>query len=230
MPSGRRDVDDRRDDRPLRGAGAEVHVVTCTLGEEVQASRVMEYGSELSSMVARYTPTRWKGRYHPLMPDSGEIRGRRRNFSHWVAPIALVVAAIALVLAIGAIIKSSNTPESKLAGDPKTRVCSAFETVSKAVPLQTNINLGDSPAAREAAAANARLALLGGGQYLLDNIDPATPEQLADAARTFATNLQEIGINALAGLENSDPDQVVEMAEGDTTRLLIADLCGVQRN
>ena len=93
------------------------------------------------------------------------------------------------------------------------------------MPLQTNNDLGPGPAAQAAVAANARLALFGGGQYLLNSLDSATPEELADAVRLFATNLRDIGMNALAGAENSDPDQVIRMAEGDTTRLLIADLC-----
>ena len=144
----------------------------------------------------------------------------------WAAPVALVVAVVALALAIwGLFSESSNTPATALPGDSKTRVCTAFETVTKAVPLQTNNDLGPGPVAQTAVAANARLALFGGGQYLLNSLDSATPERLADAVRLFATNLRDIGMNALAGAENSDPDQVIRMAEGDTTRLLIADLC-----
>ena len=144
----------------------------------------------------------------------------------WAAPVALVVAVVALALATwGLLSESSNPPATALAGDPKTRVCTAFETVTKAVPLQTNNDLGLESVAQAAVAANARLALFGGGQYLLNSLDSATPEELADAVRLFATNLRDIGMNALAGAENSDPDQVIRMAEGDTTRLLIADLC-----
>lgn len=157
-------------------------------------------------------------------PDVVETRVDK--MPRWAAPVALVVAVVALALAIWALFsESSNTPATALAGDPKTRVCTAFETVSKAVPLQTNNDLGPGPAAQAAVAANARLALFGGGQYLLNSLDSATPEELADAVRLFATNLRDIGMNALAGAENSDPDQVIRMAEGDTTRLLIADLC-----
>ena len=144
----------------------------------------------------------------------------------WAAPVALVVAVVALALAVwGLFSESSNTPATALPGDPKTRVCTAFETVTKAVPLQTNNDLGPEPVAQAAVAANARLALFGGGQYLLNSLDSATPKELADAVRVFATNLRDIGMNALAGAENSDPDQVIRMAEGDTTRHLIADLC-----
>jgi hypothetical protein len=93
------------------------------------------------------------------------------------------------------------------------------------VPLQTNIDLGTEPVAQAAVSANARLALFGGGQYLLNQLDSATPKELADPVRSFANNLKDIGMNALADVQSSDPDQVLRMAQGDTTRLQIADLC-----
>ena len=127
--------------------------------------------------------------------------------SRWAAPVALLVAVVAVALAIWALMsESSNAPASATApaagteaGDLKTRVCTAFDTVSKAVPLQTNNNLGPDPVAQAAVAANARLALFGGGQYLLNSLDAATPSELADPVRSFANALQDIGMNALAG-------------------------------
>ena len=74
-------------------------------------------------------------------------------------------------------------------------------------------------------AGNARLALLGGGQYLLSQLDSATPPQLADAVRSFANDLQDIGINALAGVPNSNPEQANRMTQGDLSRKQIVDLC-----
>ena len=134
------------------------------------------------------------------MRASDEVRAHRKNpdvvetrvdkMSRWAAPVALVAAVVALALAIwGLFSESSNTPATALAGDPKTRVCTAFETVTKAVPLQTNNDLGPEPVAQAAVAANARLALFGGGQYLLNTSDSATPSELADPMRlvTIAT-------------------------------------------
>jgi len=154
------------------------------------------------------------------------VQKTERRPLRWATPVALVVAVIAVALAIWALVDdSSNTATTSLPGDPKTRVCTAFGTVSEAVPLQTNNDLGAQTVAQAAVAANARLALVGGGQYLLNSLDSETPAELADPVRSFATNLQDIGMNALAGLENSDPDQVVRMAEVDATRNLIMDLC-----
>jgi hypothetical protein len=40
------------------------------------------------------------------------------------------------------------------------RICTAFDTVSKAVPGQTHADLGPDPVAQEAVAGNARSALV----------------------------------------------------------------------
>ena len=107
----------------------------------------------------------------------------------------------------------------------KTRVCKAVTTVTKAVQLQTFANLGPDPVAQTAVAANARLALFGGGAYLLDRIDEATPPELAEPIRKFGETLQDIGMNALTGVTNEDPVQQGRLAEGDQARQDIAGLC-----
>jgi hypothetical protein len=147
--------------------------------------------------------------------------------SRWLAPAALLVAVVAAALAIWALTSaSSNAPAAaKQAGDPKMRVCTAFDTVSKAVSLRTHADLGTDPVALEAVAGNARLALVGGAQYLLSTLDSATPPELADAVRSFANDLQVIGINALAGASNSDPDQAARLTQGDLARKQLLDLC-----
>ena len=103
--------------------------------------------------------------------------------SRWAAPVALLIAVVAVALAIWALMSaSSKAPAAALAGDAKMRVCAAFDTVSKAVTLQTNADLGPDPVALEAVAGNARLALVG-GEYLLSRLDSSTPPELADAVR-----------------------------------------------
>jgi hypothetical protein len=148
----------------------------------------------------------------------------------WLAPAALLVAVVAVALAIWALMsESSNAATAPAAGteggDPKTRVCNAFNSVSRAVQLNTNLNLGPDPVAQEAVAGNARLALVGGGQYLLTRLDAATPSELADPVRAFANDLQDIGMAALTGAVNTDPEQAKRMTEADITRLQIVDLC-----
>lgn len=189
-------------------------------------------------------------RYHRHMPDShddvrahsdeisAEETPRRevsrsavqiapQGISRWMAPAALVIALVAVAVAIWSAMSPSTggAGAANLSGDPKTRVCAAFDVVSKAVPLQTHMSLGPDPVAQAAVAANSRLALFGGGQYLLNSLDGGTPASLADPVRSFATSLQEIGINALAGVQNTDPAQSTRLVEADHTRQQIVDMC-----
>lgn len=154
-----------------------------------------------------------------------------------MAPAALVIALVAAGTAVWAVTsKAPSEASSQTASQEaevtaeqsavsKTRVCDAVTTVTKAVQLQTFANLGPDPVAQTAVAANARLALFGGGAYLLDRLDDATSPELADPVRRFAETLQDIGMNALTGVTNEDPVQQGRLAEGDEARKEIAGLC-----
>jgi hypothetical protein len=145
--------------------------------------------------------------------------------------IALVVAVAAVALAGWAVVTGGGAePEAAdpAAQDPaaaKARVCTAFETVTRAVQLQTNSDLGPDPVAQTAVAGNARLALLGGGLYLTGQVSEDTPQDLADAVGRFATTLQDIGMNALTGVTNQDSVQLGRLNEGERLRQEVAGLC-----
>jgi len=149
--------------------------------------------------------------------------------SRWLAPAALLVAVVAVILAIWALVSPPshvnappNAPESATQpGDAKGRVCGAVETVTK---VQNRTDLGGDPE-QAAVAASARLAWFGGGQYLLNRVDSATPPELADAVRQFANKLQDIGMNALAGVSNGAPEQVDRLNDANALRTQIAELC-----
>jgi len=53
--------------------------------------------------------------------------------------------------------------------------------VSNAVNRQFHLNLGNNPIAKAAASVNVRLALLGGGQYLLSQLDSAQADRMTKA-------------------------------------------------
>lgn len=177
----------------------------------------------------------------PEVPTQSESRQAPQfavgAVSRWIAPVALLVAVVAVGLAVWALTASSDDnpavadpasaeqTDPDQAGDPKTRVCTAFDTVSRAVSGQTNNNLGADPVAQAAVAGNARLALVGGGQYLLGRLDSATSQDLADAVRSFANDLEYIGMNALAGVPNSDPVLAGRLTQADETRTRIVELC-----
>jgi hypothetical protein len=107
----------------------------------------------------------------------------------------------------------------------KARACTASNTVSTAVSLQTHADLGSDPVAVQAVAANARLSMAAGGSYLLTRLDPATPPPLAAAIHSFTDNLQEIAMNTLAGVSNDDPAQASRLRDAQATSAQIADLC-----
>lgn len=160
------------------------------------------------------------------MPESVNSSSR----SGQLVILALVVAVAALGVAIWALLSTPSSSDTSTATadqstDPKTRVCSAFELVRGAVSLQTNANLGPDPVATQAVAANARLATLGGGQFLLSRLDNEVPTELADAVRSFANNLEYIGMGQLAGAPGNDPAQTNRMNDAQATSTKISELC-----
>jgi hypothetical protein len=159
--------------------------------------------------------------------ETSPPRAGGQGLSRWTAPAALLIAVIAVGVAAWALVSASSKAPAVAAqpGDSKTRVCEAYKTVSNAVALQTHSSLGPDPVATRAVAGNARLALIGGGQYLLNRLDSATPQQLAAAVRSFANNLQEIGMYQLTEAPNADPAQAARMSEVESVRKQIADLC-----
>ena len=145
---------------------------------------------------------------------------------------ALVVAVLALGVAVFALLRATDTqPDYTDAqrSDAETAICSAFQTVRTGV--QTNTNLpppggADDIGGALAVAANARVALYDGGQYLLARLDPATPAELADQIRQFGNQLMDIGAAATAGVPNTDPAQSDRLEDAEATSAVITGLCG----
>lgn len=73
-------------------------------------------------------------------------------------------------------------------------------------------------------AANARISLYDGGQYLLARINPGTPKELADAARGFADTLMDYGAAATAGALDTDPDQAARLHSADEANIALGKL------
>ena len=143
------------------------------------------------------------------------------------ALLALLVAMAAIGVAGWAIVMAWSAKEkaAQPTAESKQKVCAAFDTVSRAVQLQTHADLGPDPIAQTAVASNARLSLIGGGEYLLSRLDDQTPSDLAEAVRSFADNLEDIGMNALAGTSNEDQQQAARLTAGEDGRKKVAELC-----
>lgn len=155
--------------------------------------------------------------------------------SRVLAPLALVIALIAAAGAGWALFgpardtadtQATGSPTAAApAGDPKANACDAFKVVSAAVSLQTHGDAGNDPAGIQAVAANARLAMAGGADYLRARTGPGTPKDLAEAIDSFADGLQAIAMNALAGVGNEDPAQAARLRDATTANDKIATLC-----
>lgn len=149
----------------------------------------------------------------------------------WIAPTALVISVLAAAGAGWALFKP--TPTASLAGkvaDPKAHVCSVFNTVSKAVSIQTKRAPGPdlgpaAPIAAEAIAANARLAMSGGASYLLEQLPANAPGELATQVRAFAGDLNGLSVNALAGIPNDQEPQAGLLKSAEETNKKIVELC-----
>jgi hypothetical protein len=162
--------------------------------------------------------------------ESVPPKGSSARWARWIAAIALVIALAATGVAVWALMhpakpKAPAAPTAQQVTDAKTRACTAYATVRAAVQLQTHADLGTDPAGVQAVAANARLSMASGGQYLLDRVDPATPAPLASAIHSLANDLQDIAMNALAGVSNDDPTQAARLSDGQNVAGQIADLC-----
>lgn len=163
------------------------------------------------------------------------LGGRAGSLLRFTAPAALIVAVIAAALSVWAVasrpgesvatVETGSAPTAQQAEESSARVCAAFDLVRTAVSVQTNSDLGGDAIAREAVAANARLAILGGGGYLLSTVDPATPPDLAEAARSFARLLQGVGARQLAGAPGTDPALTAQVNEAQGASTRTAALC-----
>ncbi|MFV9636177.1 hypothetical protein [Mycobacterium neumannii] len=144
---------------------------------------------------------------------------------------SLVVAVVALALAGWTLYKTSpSEPEydSTQVAEAKAKICSAADVVRKGITLNTNMQPEGGPqdvTGAQAVAANARISLYDGGQYLLDRLDPATPVVLAEKVEEFANSLMDIGANATAGVPNDDPAQTKRLSDADAQNKSITELC-----
>lgn len=145
--------------------------------------------------------------------------------------ISLVVAVAALGLAAWSLYRSdpaNRDYDASQVADAKARACASVDIVRRGVSLNTNLmpagGAGDVTGA-QAVAANARVSLYDGGQYLLARLHPATPEDLAAKVRELAENLMDIGANATAGVTNDDPAQAQRLKNADDVNASLEELC-----
>lgn len=147
----------------------------------------------------------------------------------WATLALALVAVVATGVAVWALMRTptenSSAPTAQEVADAKGRACEAYVKVRTAVALQTQGAAGTDPAAAQAVAANARLAMSVGSQHLVDNLSPAVPAELAGPLRTLATDLQDLTINALAGTPDDDAGQVSRLRNLEANSTKIVEQC-----
>ena len=130
---------------------------------------------------------------------------RWSDASRWPTYAALAIAVVAAVLAGLAYFHPAHNGASvaQQGGDAKANACAAYANTRKAVIINTHLE-SPNPDAQFAVAANARLALIGGGGYLRDRLaaNTAAPADITAAANSFATTIEQLGVNYLINATN----------------------------
>jgi hypothetical protein len=111
--------------------------------------------------------------------------------------------------------------------DAKAHMCTAFGKVDHALDISGARKGSDDPTAQLAIATSGRQVLDAGSRYLLSKLaeEPATPPNVANEVRKFASSSQELVIGYLGGLTNSDGDLQPSLHAGDEATLAIRRLC-----
>lgn len=162
--------------------------------------------------------------------DSRSASPERRSPA--MGAVAMVLAVAALAAASWATVRHSAGTTEDFSADQRAaataKACAAFDTVRHGADLNTNsAGTGgpDDAADTLAVAANARLSLLSGGQYLISRIDPATPPGLTTEIRNFANTLMDIGAASIAGIKTTDPQQVTRLQDAQALSITVNTQC-----
>lgn len=154
-----------------------------------------------------------------------------RQAPPWATFAALGLAVLAVVLGLVGWFYPKTGPGKFNDGqrqEAKANICAAQGTARQATGINTNMvnPVPGNPAGDLAVAANARLALYAGGDYLHQQLaeTPATPKDVAEAAGNMADTMQKLGINYLAG---AAPDDAVQQPLRNELNNQIAELDGL---
>ncbi len=163
------------------------------------------------------------------MPPGPQPIGAARSRSTALSVIACLIATAALILSVWTWWQARPPSYDAAAqAGAKDTACAAYTQVRTGVATNTHLASpggDDDVTGVLAVAANARVALMGGGQYLLDILDPATPPELAAPIRQFGMKLMQFGTAATAGAPDSDPGQQALKRDLDVLDATIDGLC-----
>ncbi|HET9876646.1 MAG TPA: hypothetical protein VFQ37_12920 [Mycobacterium sp.] len=155
---------------------------------------------------------------------------RRRPMPTWLA-VVLVGVGLIVAVAAGALLrpaldgKSAPHYSDEQVAEAKANVCAAYHKVHQGVLVNTGRTIGDDPASIFAVAANARLALFDGGEYLSTKLsqEPAAPSDLSDAVRALVGAYQQLTIDYLA--EVPEAEAQASLGSVDTASDTVFQMC-----
>lgn len=171
----------------------------------------------------------------PPVPPQWQFTGpsRPNQPSRWLAIASLALALVATGVAIGAWFRplpshpapAASTYSSQQVAEAKSKVCAAYSKVHKAIKASSARDIGNDPTAQLAFALNGRQALLAGSEYLRTILAdaPAAPKELAATIRKLTDVFQELTVNYLNGLPDSEMEPTLRA--GDEATLTIEGLC-----
>jgi len=152
--------------------------------------------------------------------------------ARWPIFVMLVITLVAVAAAVAAWLRPIPQPPAPAPPKPaftaqqvaaaKSKVCAAYEKIHRANYVNSSRTGGDDPTAQLAVALNQRQIYEAGSAYLLSTLSeqPATPADLATAARKLAYVFQVLTLDNLA----SDPAHAEEDSANETA-LTIQGLC-----
>jgi hypothetical protein len=142
--------------------------------------------------------------------------------------MSLGIALLAIGVAIGAWFRPlpkdepppAPTYSSQQVADAKANVCAAYRKVHRAVGL-TSGRSSDDPTTRLVIATSGRQALEVGSSFLLARLteEPATPSDLAVAVRKLANTFQELAIDYLAEVNDSELDPLLRISDQESSTI-----------
>jgi hypothetical protein len=160
----------------------------------------------------------------PAQPPRGPAR--------WPVVVMFAITLVAVAAAAAAWLRPMSEAKwaapsaprytEKQVSDAKATTCAAYEKVRRALVANASRTSGDDPTAQLAVAVNARQAYVASSAHLLTVLtnQPATPPDLATAARKLADLFQVLTLDGLAADRNEQGHDAA-----DQTLSTIQNLC-----
>lgn len=151
-----------------------------------------------------------------------------RRQSSWPTYVSLLVALVAIGVATAAWLRPPRieTPLPKTftaaeVEEAKANVCKAYSKVVRLVNVVTSKDSGGDAAAAYTIVVNARLAGYVGGEYLSASLqaNPATPPELAEAARKLSSAYHELVVDQIGNAPKEETSAVAQTIDDSAADL-----------